>query len=185
MNQRISFIPDTKHECLKVVRNIATFNVDKIVYEYHFETKTEARKWKNERSISNHKDKYIEEFQCCNELGEYSFEKYYKLCKAIGAIARKPTTLTALKACNEVLGIKQTHEEEIEAVLNNCKEEDVFKRVAVIKNTPTSKKTKLKQLTDASNLPEHMGELFLNEIKLSTDEANRHLRDRAKILGLY
>ena len=46
------------------------------------------------------------------------------------------------------------------------------------------KKKKLKQLTDASNLPEYMGELFLSEIRLSTDEANAHLRDRAKLLGL-
>lgn len=45
-------------------------------------------------------------------------------------------------------------------------------------------KINLKQLTDASKLPESMGELFLNEIRLSTDEANAHLRERAKILGL-
>lgn len=45
-------------------------------------------------------------------------------------------------------------------------------------------KRKLKQLTDASGLPAYMGELFLTEIKLSTDEANAHLRDRAKLLGL-
>ena len=45
-------------------------------------------------------------------------------------------------------------------------------------------KKKLKQLTDASNLPESMGELFLNEIRLSTDEANEHLRERARLLRL-
>lgn len=45
-------------------------------------------------------------------------------------------------------------------------------------------KAKLKQLTDASKLPEYMGELLLNEIRLSTDEENRHLRERAKLLGL-
>ena len=45
-------------------------------------------------------------------------------------------------------------------------------------------KKKLKQLTDASKLPEYMGDLFLEEIKLSTDEANAHLRERARLLGL-
>lgn len=45
-------------------------------------------------------------------------------------------------------------------------------------------KSKMKQLTEASNLPEYMGELFLTEIKLSTDEANAHLRERARLLGL-
>lgn len=49
---------------------------------------------------------------------------------------------------------------------------------------------KMKQLLNESNkslgkpLPGYMAELFLNEIKLSTDEANGHLRDRAKLLGL-
>lgn len=45
-------------------------------------------------------------------------------------------------------------------------------------------KLKLKQLTDESGLPQIMGELFLNEIKLSSDSANAHLRERAKLLGL-
>jgi hypothetical protein len=45
-------------------------------------------------------------------------------------------------------------------------------------------KQKLKQLTDESKLPEYIGELFLAEIRLSTDEANRHLRQRAKWLKL-
>ena len=45
-------------------------------------------------------------------------------------------------------------------------------------------KKKMKQLTDASGLPEYMGELFLTEIKLSIDEANAHLRERARLLGL-
>jgi hypothetical protein len=46
-------------------------------------------------------------------------------------------------------------------------------------------KEKLRQLCVASNLPVYMGELFLAEIKLSTDEANRHLRERVKMLGLW
>lgn len=43
---------------------------------------------------------------------------------------------------------------------------------------------KLRQLTDASNLPEYMGELFLSEIIESEDEANKHLRERVVLLGL-
>jgi len=46
------------------------------------------------------------------------------------------------------------------------------------------KKEKLKQLTDASKLPAFMGELLLAEIKISTDKANKHLRERVKMLGL-
>ena len=42
----------------------------------------------------------------------------------------------------------------------------------------------LDQLCDASNLDRKIGELFLTEIKLSTDEANKHLRERAILLGL-
>ena len=45
-------------------------------------------------------------------------------------------------------------------------------------------KEKLKKLTDASNLPSYMGEILLREILLSTDEPNRHLRERAVLLGL-
>ena len=45
-------------------------------------------------------------------------------------------------------------------------------------------KNRLKKLTDASNLPEYMGELFLRELILSNDDANRHLRERAVLLGL-
>ncbi len=45
-------------------------------------------------------------------------------------------------------------------------------------------KEKLKKLTDASGLKEYQGKLFLNEIELSTDERNEHLRERAKLLGL-
>lgn len=45
-------------------------------------------------------------------------------------------------------------------------------------------KEKLKKLTDASGLKEYQGELFLREILLSTDEPNRHLRERVVLLGL-
>ena len=45
-------------------------------------------------------------------------------------------------------------------------------------------KKKLKQLTDASKIDPSLGELFLNEISLSTNDANKHLRERAKLLGL-
>lgn len=47
-----------------------------------------------------------------------------------------------------------------------------------------TRKEKLDELCDASNLDRKMGELFLLEIKLSTDEANKHLRERAVLLGL-
>lgn len=43
---------------------------------------------------------------------------------------------------------------------------------------------KLKKLTEASRLPEYMGELLLREIILSDDDANEHLRERAVLLGL-
>lgn len=45
-------------------------------------------------------------------------------------------------------------------------------------------KARLKELTDKSSLPAFLGELFLNEIKISTDEANAHLRERARLLRL-
>lgn len=56
----------------------------------------------------------------------------------------------------------------------------------VFQDTASKKdlKLRLKRLTDASGLPEYMGELLLSELKLSTDEANRHLRERARLLGL-
>lgn len=64
------------------------------------------------------------------------------------------------------------------------------KRVYLDKAKAVDLKTKMKQLLDASNqnlekpLPDFMAELLLNEIKLSTDEANEHLRNRARLLGL-
>lgn len=56
--------------------------------------------------------------------------------------------------------------------------------------SPKAKKEyqeKLVQLMEASGWNKemhYMGEMFLAEIKLSTDDANKHLRDRAKLLGL-
>ena len=46
------------------------------------------------------------------------------------------------------------------------------------------RKQKIKALAEYSKLDPKMGELFLTEIKLSTDEANAHLRERVKLLGL-
>lgn len=43
---------------------------------------------------------------------------------------------------------------------------------------------KLKKLTDRFNLPEYMGELFLNEIKLSKNSIDDKAREIAKLLGL-
>lgn len=47
-------------------------------------------------------------------------------------------------------------------------------------------KLKIKQLADSCEyrVPDHMEELLLNEIRLSTDSANEHLRERARLLGL-
>ena len=64
------------------------------------------------------------------------------------------------------------------------KVKSINERLFASKKDKINLKQRLKQLTDESKLPEYMGELFLNEIRLSTDEANRHLRERAKILGL-
>jgi hypothetical protein len=47
-----------------------------------------------------------------------------------------------------------------------------------------TRKEKIAQLAKASNLPEHMGELLLSEIRLSTDDTNKQLRERAELLGL-
>jgi len=62
--------------------------------------------------------------------------------------------------------------------------EAINKRMFESKIVLSQYKQKLKQLTDRSNLPEYMGELLLNEILLSEDEANKHLRERVVLLGL-
>lgn len=64
------------------------------------------------------------------------------------------------------------------------KPRNLNERIFASKIDKNELKNKLKQLTDASKLPESMGELFLNEIRLSKDEANAHLRERARLLRL-
>lgn len=64
------------------------------------------------------------------------------------------------------------------------------KRLFLDKKRAAELKRKVQQLLNASNatlskpLPSYFGELLLNEIKHSTDQANEHLRERARLLGL-
>ena len=43
---------------------------------------------------------------------------------------------------------------------------------------------KIKDFAKHHGVREYMAELFINEVRLSTDEANAHLRERAQIMGL-
>ena len=53
-----------------------------------------------------------------------------------------------------------------------------------LKLSDDERKEKIKMLCEKFKVTEYMGELFLNEIKLSTDEANKPHREIAKLLGL-
>jgi len=153
---------------------------------YKFASKKDAEVWRNKRSLENRKSKVVEAFMACDQSGLFCHIKYLKLHQGMGILAPLPTCLRSQYAYDEVLKNKQRIKDEdlYDYFQANKKINKPFFRKINSFPVPVSVKTKLKQLTDASGLPESMGELFLNEIKLSTDEANRHLRERAKLLGL-
>ena len=43
---------------------------------------------------------------------------------------------------------------------------------------------KILEFARAHNIPDYMADLFINEVRLTTDEANKDLREKAKLLGL-
>lgn len=43
---------------------------------------------------------------------------------------------------------------------------------------------KIDEFAKFHNVPEYMADLFIDEVRLSYDEANKHLRDRAELMGL-
>ena len=185
MTRKINFLPDTNHECLKVVKNEAYFFSDESeLAVYEFESNRDAELWKNKRALLNFKEKELEDFQCCNNDGEFSWDRYYILCKSIGKLPAPPLTLAQILARDEFLGEVTSDDDAIREIEINRFYHEPKKIKRDSQNKSISRKEKLKQLTDASNLPEWMGELLLTEIKATTDTANAHLRQRVKLLGL-
>lgn len=43
---------------------------------------------------------------------------------------------------------------------------------------------KIDEFARIHNVPEYMADLFIDEVRLSEDEANKHLRDRAELMRL-
>lgn len=181
--------PPEDIECFKVVKNQAFFQWDGITRVYTFETLNLAETWKNRRSVRNRKEKTFEDFMACNDEGIYDYQKYYKLHMSMGILPPDPCSLAELYAFREVTGKDYIDEDGDDVDLYqvftaNKLARKPFQRNKDTKVISTDRKGRLKQLTDRSNLPEYMGELLLEEIKLSTDAPNEFLRSRAKLLGL-
>lgn len=178
----INHTPNAPFECMKIMGKEAYFLNDGKRYRYSFETIDDCDKWKSERSTENRKLGFVEDYQACDDKGFFQYAKFYKIYKSMGVAPPDPNCLAA------VYGIDETLEQETDLEFVEDRISKAPDRTRPITGNVTqmhfNRKSKLKQLTDASGLPERMGEFFLEEIKWSTDEANKHLRDRAKLLGL-
>ncbi len=81
MQAEISFIPAQGFECCRVHGLRAYFYNGKEGAFFTFKDRLALEKWRNERSFENRKEGKIEDFQCCNDEGFFSFEKKLKLEK--------------------------------------------------------------------------------------------------------
>jgi hypothetical protein len=187
MKYRLNHTPENI-ECFKVNDGKAFFQINGSTMHYQFASKREAEAWRNKRSLENRRSKVVEDFMACDESGLFCPIKRLKIFKALSIIPPGPTCLMELYAFNDVMGKKFTIIEEDDATLDmlerNKANRKPFERNIVTNPVNPTRAYKLRQLTERSGLPEHLGELFLSEIKLSTDAANEHLRDRVRFLGL-
>lgn len=185
----INHLPENS-ECFKVLNGKAYFQINGVSHFHEFETERKAEEWKQKRSIENRRSKTFEYFMAVDEYGILDYVKYYKLHSSIGIVPPDPYCLQMLYALDEMTGKERDYLEE-EDTISEMLIANQLSRKPAERKSPTAftmsndRKFRLKQLTDASNLPENFGELFLNEIKLSTNAANEHLRTRAKLLGLF
>ena len=176
-------------ECFKVFNRKAYFQINGITCHFEFENDKQADSWKSKRSIENRRSKSFEYFMAVNEYGEMDYLKLYKLHTSIGIVAPEPYCLQMLYALDEIIGKQRDYCEKEDTIAPVLLENQLAKKQGERKSptsfvTSSDRKHRLKQLTEASNLPEHFGELFLSEIKLSNDAANEHLRTRLKLLDL-
>lgn len=178
----INYIPGHPAECLRIIEKEAYFFLNRRMHVYTFETQEACDEWKSQRSIENREMGFVEDYQACDSDGVFHYSKFYKIYASMGVVAPGPNCLAAVYGLDEALGV-ETEFEGLEDRILNIPNRERPANDNVIK-VVFGRKEKLKQLTEASKLPEYMGELFLTEILLSTDQANRHLRDRAKLLGL-
>lgn len=187
MEYQINHTPDNLH-CFKVVEDKAYFQDNGRTVHYQFASKREAEAWRNKRSLENRRSKVVEDFMACDERGLFCAIKRLKLYRTLSIVPPEPTCLIELYAFNDVMGKKYTICEEEDDTLDMLERNKLLQQPFVRNITGISvsmdRKYKLRQLTERSGLPSHMGELFLSEIKLSTDSANEHLRDRVRFLGL-
>jgi hypothetical protein len=177
---QINHLPEAI-ECYKVFKGKAYFYSGGRSNWYEFVSLKQAEEWRNKRSLQNRKSKTFEMFMCTNENGEVDYIKYYKLHESIGILPEDPYCLAMVHALEEIYG---SQEISVDDILNNQKKRKEKVRETLVKKTTTQRKDKLKQLTDSCNLPEYMGELLLSEILLDNMDANKHLRNRAALLGL-
>lgn len=169
-------------ECYKVVGNRAHFHINNEFVYHEFENIKAADKWKSERSIENRRTGFIEDWQACNPDGTFNFEKLAKLKRSMGIAQGRPESVAEMIGINDMLGRETDYDamNEIQIHTPNLpRPRWDGKRV-----DRTTREKKLEQLVGAAKIPPYLRELFLSEIKLSTDKANAHLRDRAKLLGL-
>ena len=185
---QLNHIPENI-ECFRAIDEKAYFQIDQRTCFYKFETKKEFESWKNKRSLENRRSRQLEYFMACDGSGLMDYLKLYKLHSSLGIVPPDPYCLAMLYAHDDHLKIDRDYIEENDTISEFLRGNQA-KKCPIERKKPTNfpisneRKHRLSQLCKASKLPEHMGELFLNEIKLSTDDANKHLRDRIKILGL-
>lgn len=177
-------------ECFKVFNKKAYFQINCVTHWFEFENDRKTEEWKQKRSIENRRSKTFEYFMAVDEYGILDYVKYYKLHKSIGIVPPEPYCLQMLYALDEIIGKDRDYNEEQDIIAemllsNQLKKKPVERKQTTEFVMTNDRKFRLRQLTEASNLPENLGELLLTEIKLSTNVANEHLRTRARLLGLF
>lgn len=69
---------------------------------------------------------------------------------------------------------------EVKVLMDNMKK----KYVVLSPERTIALRKRINEFAKIHNVPEYMAVLFINEVRMSDDEANRNLREKAELMGL-
>lgn len=190
--KKIEYIPNNG-ECYRVLDDKAYFSINGthgIEYAYfQFESKSKAKEFKNNRSFKNTVKKLKEDFMFCDDKGNFSHSKYYKLLKSYGEQPNSPKNLMELWAIREVFGLylDLDDEQEIDLLLMNVNSDKGNTELCKDKeHRKQDINNRLKQLCDRFKVDYIFANIFLDDIKaryLRTKQLDEEV-NIAIILGL-
>lgn len=192
MTRKVEFKPSATDHCLffkgKEVHYLYHEEEFPVMVYYEFENLEESKKFMSQRTIENYKAKFIEDYMAADNQGNFDIIKFYKLVKSTGLKPEPPCSLTDLRAIQEVFGFEIDEDLIVDYILKNIEDkankikESKRRNVAQVRVIPSDAK---KQLCKRFNLPDHMADLFLSEIK---NKYTKGVEDEetlaARLLGL-